>query len=79
MFSALSVSTLTLPSAAQMVTSVDLLQVMGAVSALVRSSPFSTSVTPVVPFFTVTEPLPHVPVSIYVPAPSIVSAVPSIA
>ena len=45
-----------------MVTSVDLLQVMGAVSALVRSSPFSTSVTPMVPFFTVTEPSPQVPV-----------------
>ena len=63
LFLALSVRLLTEPSAATMVTWVDLLQVMGAVSALVRAKPFSTSVTPVAPFFTVMEPSAQVPVT----------------
>ena len=63
LFLALSVRLLTEPSAAMMVTSVDLLQVMGAVSALVRDRPFSTSVTPVVPFLMVMEPSAQVPVT----------------
>ena len=63
MFLALSVRLLTEPSAATMVTWVDLLQVMGAVSALVRAKPFSTSVTPVAPFFTEMEPSAQVPVT----------------
>ena len=46
----------TVPAAATMVTPLDLAQVMGAVSALVRVRPLSTRVTPVTPFFTFTEP-----------------------
>ena len=69
---------LTEPSAITSVTPVDLLQVIGAVAAEVSSSPFSTSVTPVVPFLTLTEPSAHAPESTYVPAALIVSAVPLI-
>ena len=63
LFLALSVRLLTEPSAAMMVTSVDLLQVMDAVSALVRDRPFSTSVTPVAPSLMVMEPSAQVPVT----------------
>ena len=49
------------PLAATIVTSDDLPQVMGAVAALVRSRPSSTSVTPVVPFLILIEPSAHAP------------------
>jgi hypothetical protein len=44
-----------------MVTSLDLPQLMGAVEVLVTESSFSTSVTPVTPFFTVTLPSAQLP------------------
>lgn len=50
--------------AATMVTSLDLLQAMGAVSLLVRVRPSSTRVTPVVPFLTVMEPSAQLPETI---------------
>ena len=67
-----------MPEAATRFTSVDLLQAIGAVAALVSVKPFSTSVTPVVPFLTLIEPSEHEPETIYVPAPLMVSSVPSI-
>ncbi len=44
-----------------MVTSLDLPQVMAAVFSLVSVRPSSTSVTPVVPFFTLMEPSAQLP------------------
>ena len=44
-----------------MVTSLDLPQVMAAVSSLVRVRSLSTSVTPIVPFFTLMEPSAQLP------------------
>ena len=69
---------LTVPEFTESVTSVPLLHRIGAVFALVRSRPFSTMVTPVVPFFTVTFPSVQLPFKTYVPAACIFSAVPSI-
>ena len=78
MFSELSDRAFTVPERTRIVTSVDLPHRIGAVSALVSDSPLSTSVTPVVPFLTLTEPSAQLPESTYVPAASIVTAVPSI-
>ena len=61
--SALSATVFSLPAAASSVASADLLMVMGEVVVEVRSSPSSTSVTPVTPFLTVTEPSAHAPES----------------
>ena len=63
MLAAASVRAFSVPSAARIVTPLDLPQVMGAVVLLVRSRPLSTSVTPVTPFFTLTEPSEQVPES----------------
>ena len=68
LFSAESLSAFTEPSAATIVTSVDLLHDIGAVSALSSSSPFNISVTQVVPFLTSMLPSAHEPDSEYVPA-----------
>ena len=68
----------TLPEATIILTSVDLLQAMGAVVELVRVKPLSTNVTPVVPLLTLTEPSAQLPLRTYVPESFIVSEVPSI-
>ena len=72
LFSAESLSALTEPSAAMIVTSVDLLHDIGAVSEPSSSRPFNISVTPVVPFLTSTLPPEHDPDREYVPELSIV-------
>ena len=56
LLAAVSVRVLVVPSAATRVTTEDLPQTMGAVSALVRSRPFKSSVTPLTPALTLTEP-----------------------
>ena len=63
LFAAASVRTFSVPSAATMTTSLDLLQVIGAVSALVRLRPLRISLTPIVPFLILTEPSVHEPES----------------
>ena len=78
MFFALSVSVFAVPAAATIVTSLLLLQRIGAVVSDVRVKPSRTSVTSVVPFFTLIEPSAQLPETTYVPLPLIVSAVPSI-
>ena len=50
LFCSVSLSAFCVPSAARIVTSPDLPQVMAALSPLERSRPFRISVTPVVPF-----------------------------
>ena len=78
MFFSVSVSVFLLPAAATTVTSLDLLQAMGALSAEVRFSPARISTTPVVPFLTVTDPSLEVPLRMYTPAEFIVRSLPFI-
>ena len=61
LFCSVSAKVFTVPSAATIVTAVLLLQAIGAVVLPVSVRPSSTSVTPVVPFLTVTLPSAHVP------------------
>ena len=63
LFWAASVSVLVVPSAATIVTTLDFPQVMGAVELLVRQRSDKISVTPAVPFLTLTEPSAQLPVS----------------
>ena len=56
-----SVSVFSVPAATSMVTSLPLPQTMGAVVSEVSVNPFSTSVTPSVPFSTVTLPSAQLP------------------
>ena len=61
-----------------MVTSLDFPITIGADVLLVRLKSDKISVTPTVPFLTLTEPSEQLPVRIYVPDSEIVTAVPSI-
>ena len=63
LFMAESLRVFTVPASARMVTAVLLAQVMAAVSALARVRPERTSVTPAVPFFTLTLPSAQLPES----------------
>ena len=61
LFCSVSLREFVVPAEARIVTSLDLPQVIAAVSSLVRVRSLSTSVTPVVPFFTLMEPSAQLP------------------
>ena len=56
LFCSVSLREFSVPLETRMVTSLDLPQVIAAVFSLVSVRPSNTSVTPVVPFFTLMEP-----------------------